>query len=698
MDEPIAQGGAQIDNTSFEGLSDEEISQFWVGEIERTKQYFKSYWDTCDRIIERYRDERGRNEGTGHRTSEGGRIQTKRFNILWSNVKTLFPALYGGTPDPSVSRRYKDEDPLAMVASEVLERCLQFCLDPAAQESTVDSAARAAVLAYLLPGRGVTWIRYERTTEEIETAAVLDDETGEELAAAQSETRVLSEKLLHDNVQYRDYMHKVAPDWDRVLRDGWVARCTYKTRADVAKQFGPKVAADIKLTATDTSGTSGRLSRDDTEKKGKRPAYAEVWEIWNKPDRKVYFSSPGHKGPMRDVNNSDGEDPLRLRDFYPTPRPIFATVTDDTLLPVADYVQYHDQADNLDRITNKKWQLTTALRVAGLYAGKEGEKLQQLFDGTDRNVMIPVQDWEDVREGGGVAGLITWLPLDTIIVALRGLQEMEEDNKQQIYEITGIADIIRGQSKASETLGAQRLKGQWASVRISDRQEQVAEYVRQILRIDAEIIAEHFDIKTIAEMTNFANSELAERYGDTFQQAVQLLRDDKMRTYQIDVETRDTVFADEMQERQQNVEMIGGISQFMASATELGMANPYAIPVLGEMLKIATKSFSGRSARRLEVAVDEMVARMKERMEEQENAPPQPSPEEIEAQQKQQESQQKAQTEQAKLQIERQGQVLDFQGKVRDQALEKRKQDLEFLGKDKDRLAQLLAKVAGGNA
>lgn len=689
MDEPISQSGTQLDNGSLDGLSDEEVCRFWTGEIARTKQYFKSFWDTSDKIIERYRDERGRNEGTGHRTSEGGRIQTKRFNILWSNVKTLFPALYGGLPEPSIERRFKDEDELAMVAVEILERCLQYIMDPAKEECSVDSASRSAVLSYLLEGRGTSWVRYEKTEEEITVEAVLDED-GFEVQAARTETRVLSEELFHDNVQYRDFMHKVAPDWDRVLKDGWVARCNYMTRGDVAKKFGPEVSADIKLTATDTAGTSGRLSRDEGEKKGKKPGYAEVWEIWNKPDRKIYFSSPGYDKPLKAVDNPEGRDPLGLRDFYPTPRPLFATLTDDTLIPVADYTQYHDQADNLDRITNKKWQLTTALRVAGFYAGKEGEPMQRLFDGSDRNIMIPVQDWEDVRESGGIDGLIAWLPLDTIIVALRGLQEMEEDNKQQIYEVTGIADIIRGQSKASETLGAQRLKGQWASVRISDRQGQVAEYIKGILRIDAEIISEHFDIKTIAEMANFANSELAERYGQVFERAVQLLRDDKMRTYRVDVETKDTVFADEVQERQQNVEMIGGVSQFMASAGELAAANPMTIPVLGEMLKIATKSFSGRNARRLEVAVDEMVARMKEQAEQAMNAPPQPSPEEMEAQQK-------AQTEQGKLQIERQGQVLDFQSKTRDQALEKRKQDLDFVSQNRDRLAQLLGR-AGSNA
>ena len=273
---------------------------------------------------------------------------------------------------------------------------------------------------------------------------------------------------------------------------------------------------------------------------------------------------------------------------------------------------------------------------------------------------------------------------------------MEEDNKQQIYEITGIADIIRGQSKASETLGAQRLKGQWASVRLSDRQRQVGQFNRDTLRMDAEIVANHYDTETIAEMTNFANSDFVEEYGDTFQAAIQLLRDDKLRNYRVDVETQDTVFADEMQERGQNVEMLGSMAQFMSSAAEISAATPLAIPVLGEMLKIGLKSFTGSDARELETQVDEMVARMENAAKEAEDAPPEPTEEEIKAEAEREKNQIAFQGQQQDAAIKAQGQVLDFKTKQRDQALEKRKQDLDFVSQNRDRLIQLLARA--GNA
>ncbi len=694
------QGTNQTTNETLDGLDDNQLRQFWNKEVGEAKQYFTDYWDTADQIVQRYRDERVGTSYYGRRTAEGGRLETKRFNILWSNIKTLFPALYTDPPDPVVGRRYKDDDPQANLAVEIIERCLQYVEDPAKEEHSYDAAMRNAVLDYLLVGRGVTWQRYERTIEQTETEEVteVDAETGEEvvIAEARTEESVLEENIYHDHIQYRDFLHNTAPTWDVVLARGWVARRHYMTRAEIAEKFvdGEKIAPQVALTASDTSAYGGVVkSNDPNTGKSTRKTKAEVWEVWNVPNRKIYWYSEGYKDMLHDRDNPDGEDLLNLRDFFPCQRPLYATLTGDTLIPVPDFAQYYDQAENLDRITNQKWNLTTALRVAGLYAGKEGEKLQQLFDGSNRNNMIPIQDW---MEGMKVEDLVAWVPLLPIAQALAELQKQELANKEQIYEITGIADIIRGQSKASETLGAQRLKGQWASVRLSDRQRLVGQFCRGALRIDAEIIAEHYDDKTILEMSNLGNSRWLEVYGPTIRASIALLRDDKMRNYRVDVETRDTVFADEIQERQQNVEMLTSMTSFMQTATELGTTNPNTIPVLGKMLKIGIKSFSGSSARQLETAVDEMIARTEQQAEMARQTPPQPSPEQIEAETKSQTEQGKLQIEVAKVQTERQGQVLDFQKSTRDQALERREQDLKFMGQERDRLAQLLARAAGG--
>jgi hypothetical protein len=70
-----------------------------------------------------------------------------------------------------------------------------------------------------------------------------------------------------------------------------------------------------------------------------------------------------------------------------------------------------------------------------------------------------------------------------------------------VYQITGLSDIMRGQTEASETLGAQQLKSQYGSVRIKDRQDEMVRMARDITRIAAEIMAENFQPKTLLDMS-----------------------------------------------------------------------------------------------------------------------------------------------------------------------------------------------------
>jgi hypothetical protein len=69
----------------------------------------------------------------------------------------------------------------------------------------------------------------------------------------------------------------------------------------------------------------------------------------------------------------------------------------------------------------------------------------------ENNALIPVDKWMAFSEKGGLKGSIDLLPLDTLSNALLQCYRAREEIKAQIYEITGISDIIRGASRASET-------------------------------------------------------------------------------------------------------------------------------------------------------------------------------------------------------------------------------------------------------
>ena len=90
--------------------------QKWLNVISQYDNEFKKWEARTNKIVRRYRDD-NRNQNTN---------ETAKFNILWSNVQTLIPAVYARLPKADVSRRFGDNDPVARVASQLIERALDF--------------------------------------------------------------------------------------------------------------------------------------------------------------------------------------------------------------------------------------------------------------------------------------------------------------------------------------------------------------------------------------------------------------------------------------------------------------------------------------------------------------------------------------------------------------------------------------------
>ena len=109
---------------------------------------FAKWQARVKKILKRYRDDtRGQ---TGN--------ETAKFNILWSNVQTLIPAVYSKLPKADVSRRFGDNDPISRVASNLIERSVDFEIE---HYPDFRSTMSYSVEDRFLGGRGSAWIRYE---------------------------------------------------------------------------------------------------------------------------------------------------------------------------------------------------------------------------------------------------------------------------------------------------------------------------------------------------------------------------------------------------------------------------------------------------------------------------------------------------------------------------------------------------------
>ena len=78
------------------------------------------------------------------------------------------------------------------------------------------------------------------------------------------------------------------------------------------------------------------------------------------------------------------------------------------------------------------------------------------------------------------------------------------------------------------------------------KQSEIAEYIRDLFRIKAEIIAEHYEPETLAAMTALTNTP----------EMMQIMRDDKLRGYSVDIESDATIFTDEEEEKRLELNFI----------------------------------------------------------------------------------------------------------------------------------------------
>ena len=632
MAEAETAAGASPDDLEKTPTNTAELARKWIAEIAAGEKAQNKWVERAKKVEKIYNDERDLSTG-----------RSRKFNILWSNVETLRPAVYMNTPQAKAARRYRDRDPIARMASMLLERCLQTSCELYDFDVQMDQLVRDR----LVVGRGQAWVFYVP-----------------EFAGDGDNAMLAYESVTSEYVPWQDFLHSVCRTW---AENRWVARRFYKTRKDCAtwlKELGlDPAAARTMVIDVSTEGSKADEGLKDERNK------AQIWEVWDKDSGQVIYVAPasgenailGQKPP-----------PTKFRDFWPCPRPMLATTTAKSLIPTPDYALYQDQAEELNKLSDRISVLQKALKVAGVYASESAELAQLIESGDNR--MIPVKNWAMFAEGGGAKGRIEWFPVELVAEVLKSLYEMREQAKQTLYEVSGIGDILRGASDPSETLGAQKIKTQWGSLRVRRIQKDVQRFAADLMRLKAEVISEQFQFRTITTMAGL-DQELIAKFVPmppmpeqappaqaqpgqppdpvaamqaqaqqqaamqaakmAQQQAIQqflaavekLLRDDTARSFRIDVETDSTLEPDQQAEKETAVEFVTALTGFMQNAAPLAAASPESAKMIGEILLWAIRRF-GDSVDQLEQAIEQAVEAASK------PKPPQPDPEMLKVQAK----------------------------------------------------------------
>ena len=609
----------------------------WHTEITYAEKELDKFQQSARKVVKRYIDDRDAVE-----------TNQKWFNIFNTNVGIMEASLYANIPTADVSRKFHDmDDDVARVASTILQRSIQQ--DMSEPECDFDQVMRHAVSDRLVAGMGTAWLRLETETEAIPD--VPPDEEGNPLE------RISKQEVCIDYVYWEDFLYSPCRVWSERR---WVARKVPMTRDALIKRFGEEKGKRIPL-----DYATKNLKADDNSPTNVVFKRACIYEIWDKEAKEVIWFSKG-MDELLEVK----PDPLQLAEhFEPCPKPLFANLSTSNCRPKPDYAMIQDQYSELDEVNNRISLLIVACKVTGVYDRSADGIQRMLTEGYD-NTLIPVDNWAMFAEKGGVKGQVDWLPLDVIVQALGQLQAHREAVKMQIYELTGINDIVRGNTKASETLGAQEIKAKFASVRIQKLQDEVTRFAEDILQIKAEILVKHFDPQILAQMGNVENLPVEDQ--QLAIPALQLLKgnEDKME-WRVTIQSDAMAQIDFAAQKAERTEFLNATATFLQSAATVGQNTPDLIPMMAKLLMFGVAGF--KVGKEVEGFMDKALADIQAKKEQAEQNP-KPDPEqqkmEAEMQMKQADMQMKRQSEQTKMQMDGQKMEAEMQMEQQRMAME----------------------------
>lgn len=714
-----------VDSTSAESASIESRaeaegaegdSKFWQGQLDLAEKDHKDWIKDGKSVVKRYK---GSDEKV--RASSNNR----KFNILFSNTETLKAALFARMAKPDIRRRFADQDKLGRQVAEIVERAAIYCQEADDSEKAIEHA----IEDYLLPGRGVVRVCYEAET------AKGDDE----------KEYVAEQNLYEEYVSWDDFRHEPAKTWNKVT---WEAFRHRMSRDDLKDNFGSEGDDDGKLSEDEIKSIPLNWSPDPTDTRVS-DAYkrAEVWEIFDKTERERIWIVPGYDKVCR-----TDDDPFGLENFFPNAEPLQSVVCNDTLIPSPEFNIYKDQADGLDEIEARIDRLTRALKRRGVYDAtfKELARLSKAND----NEFVPVKNYAELSTKGGLAAAFQAEDLTALAKVLGELHTQRDLRKQTIYEVCGIADIMRGVSDPNETMGAQKIKAHFGGSRLRKRQEKVQKWIRDTLRLKCEIIAEHFEPQKLAEMTGFKYIDAAAMQQMMMQQQmaqqqamrppmppmgmpqgqpgmpqggppgmppqmngqaapmpqppapppepdigglitddmIKIMRNDKLRSYRIDVETDSTVFEDAEAEKAARTELLKALTEFVVAWSPIIQGQPHLMPLAFELLEFGVRGF--KAGRQLEDVIEQTKNELEGIAKQAAQQPPRDPPEvqsekakaaadqqkaQLTGQLAQQKAQSTAQLQQQKHQMEMQKMQAELEMQKQEMAMVMKKLGMEML-------------------
>lgn len=722
-----------------ESTKDLDMAAHLKTQIEQSEKELNRWHKRGEKISKTYRDERDDND----------KGVARKLNLFWSNTETLRPAIYSKTPVPICERRFLDRDTTGRVASTILERTLRYEVQMSGFDRAIRRAlkdkqipGRGQVWVRYNPLFGEPISPEQTADDDLTTGdgtALEEPREDKEEALARE---VLRESLAVDYVHWQDYGTLPALARTEEEVEGKYRRL-YMSRSDLIEAFGKSIGKKIELDHAPRDKTSTGASNPVSGHEGMQ---ATVYEIWWKPTRKVYFIAKSYDEICKEADDPlklEGffpcPEPLNATMTNDTtiPVPDYAESQDqyyqiddltkriDILTSACKVVGVYDAAAQSLKRVFEEAQEPNLIPVDSwaMFAEKGGlkgaidwvpietvantlkiliEVRSQIMEDLDRTTGIPdiMRGTSDARETMGGQRLKS-------NNAATRLQEQQDGMGRFCRDILCIMGEIISEHYSPETLiqvsGAMYDEGLDPPA-LAPQIANSAPLPPQIGHNGGPPLpapntqamppgAPPVPTAPGGPQPNVPSAQIPQESPEQKEQrkiemimkAIQLLRDDKLRGFRIDIETDSTIQGDAEAEKQARIEFVEGVTKFMETAGTVVMTMPEAAPLMAKMLQFAVRGF--RVGRDLESAIEDFCDKAELDAKEKASQPPQPNPEQIKADSEKAKAMAEIQRQTIENEGEKENALIDLQSKQLDlqmKQMELRMKELELEGKKYD--------------
>lgn len=611
-------------------MATDKSADKWLQGLEESKKRHQSYLEATKRIRKKLIAE----EGTAN-----------RINMYSAMIHTEAPHLYSRLPSITSDVLWGKKDRVASRATEIVERATTIQVK---QHPDYHQMMNLVRFDAQTTGRGVGRVRLEDVKGDKPVMVPVE-------MTPQGPVRLDGEPLpenpqiqqMPDGVVYivdkvKDIIGKairfehVSPScfhfasqkvWEDVE---WVCFPITISKFNARERFGEALTNKMTFSRSITDEGDEKKAEHDEER-----AFALVYEFWDKETQMLVWVDAESRTII-----GKKEDNLRLKGFFPTPKPVLFNLVPETLIGQSDFLFFEGVLDTLDALHAKHRQLCEMLGFAGLSEEIHHPQVVRALAHLEqnRNIVEPVNLTSNLELTGGkivipieFPGLINQLEVVTAQIGFW---------KQQLFELSGSSDLVRGASNPMETARAQELKSAYANARMDQKKSEFDTYASGMISLAGEIIAEHFSDEQLIELAAVEPDEITV-------QAIQLLRDDKLRRLKVTIESGTQSAIDKQTDREEFSEYLSTVDPVLQTAMQAIQMQPQAANYYKEILTYGCRlNGLGKS---VEGAIDALMQRLEE-LAAQAAQNPQPSLDE-----------QKLELEKQKLELEAQKIQVDLQ-------------------------------------